>query len=201
MNGIKKEIKMGRESILKSIKANKPETLPIPEIDVTVFAEEVDLVENFKNNVALVGGRIIEVNAKGIDTEIKEMYPKAENIVSATSLSALGTISISEKTTPHNLQHIDLTIINGEFGVAENGSIWISENQFIVRALPFITNDLVIVLSKDQLCLHMLEAYDVIAKRKRDFGLFISGPSKTADIEQCLVIGAQGTMSLTVFLV
>jgi len=77
-------------------------------------------------------------------------------------------------------------------------AVWISENQFPIRVLPFVTNDLVIVLSKKELCLHMHDAYKRIANRERSFGLFISGPSKTADIEQCLVIGAQGAMSLTV---
>ncbi|MBG7629483.1 MAG: LUD domain-containing protein [Bacteroidetes bacterium] len=70
-----------------------------------------------------------------------------------------------------------------------------------LRILPFITNYLVIILNIKDVCLHMHQAYKLIAERKRNFGLFISGPSKTADIEQCLVIGAQGAMSLTVFLI
>ena len=201
MNGIKKETKMGREAILKLIKANKPELLPLPEIDETIFAEELNLIDTFKNNVELVGGSIKEIAVKEIDREIKKMFPNAEQIVSLAKESSLGTISISGKTNPHNLEHIELAIVKGELGVAENGAVWISESQCIARVLPFITNDLIIVLSKDRLCLHMLEAYDLIADRERNFGLFISGPSKTADIEQSLVIGAQGAMSLTVFLV
>ena len=192
---------MGRETILKLIKTNKPELLPLPKIDETIFAEELNLIETFKNNVELVGGSIKEITVKEIDREIKKMFPNAEQIVSLAKESSLGTISISGKTNPHNLEHIELAIVKGELGVAENGAVWISENQCIVRVLPFITNDLIIVLSKDRLCLHMLEAYDLIADRERNFGLFISGPSKTADIEQSLVIGAQGAMSLTVFLV
>ena len=201
INGIKKETKMGRETILKLIKTNKPELLPLPKIDETIFAEELNLIETFKNNVELVGGSIKEITVKEIDREIKKMFPNAEQIVSLAKESSLGTISISGKTNPHNLEHIELAIVKGELGVAENGAVWISENQCIVRVLPFITNDLIIVLSKDKLCLHMLDAYDLIAERERSFGLFISGPSKTADIEQSLVIGAQAAMSLTVFLV
>lgn len=201
MNGIKKEIKMGREAILKSIKANKPALLPVPEIDVNVFSETLDLVQTFKNNIKLVGGSIKEVSLKDLDIEIKKMYPNATQIVSVLKGSSIGTISITKETNPHDLEQVDLAIVKGEFGVAENGAVWISENQLIVRVLPFIANDLIIVLSKDSLCLHMLEAYDLIAKRERNFGVFISGPSKTADIEQSLVIGAQGAMSLTVFLV
>jgi len=201
MNGIKREIKMGREAILKSIKKNKPDFVPLPVIDEALFFEEVNLIETFKSNVELVGGKIKEVNLSNLDSEIKKLFPKAEQIISVSEHCTLGTVAISENTIPQDLAHLDLAIINGEFGVAENGAIWISEKQFIVRALPFITNDLIIVLSKNNICLHMLKAYEEIAQRDRSFGLFISGPSKTADIEQCLVIGAQGAISLTVFLV
>lgn len=202
INGIKTEIKMGRASILKSIKENKPAFISIPEIDIDFFKEEIDFLETFKNNVELVGGNITELSElKHLNTEIKNKYPKAKRIVSDISASNLGTVSITKETDPHTLENVDLAIIKAEFGIVENGSVWISEDYFPIRILPFITNDLVIILSKKELCLHMHDAYKIISDRERTFGLFISGPSKTADIEQCLVIGAQGAMSLTIFLV
>ena len=201
MIGIKNEINMGREAILKSVKENKPELLPLPEIDASIFQEVIDLTETFKNNVALVGGHVIEIDKSTIDDKIKVQYPDKKHIVSTTNLSSLGTINVGPDTDPHHLEHIDLAIIEGELGVSENGAIWVTASNSMVRALPFITNDLVIILEKRNICLHMLEAYDSISKRDRDFGVFISGPSKTADIEQCLVVGAHGAMSLTVMLV
>ncbi len=202
INGIKKDKVMSRASILKSIKENKPELIALPEIDLTNFSETIDLLETFKNNVALVGGGILELDQiENLDIEIKKRYPNAQRIVSLVEGSTLGNVFLNEQTEPHNLENVDLSIIKGEFGVAENGAIWVSDKHFRIRILPFITNDLVIVLSKKELCLHMHDAYEIIATRKRSFGLFLSGPSKTADIEQCLVIGAQGAMSLTVVLV
>ncbi len=47
----------------------------------------------------------------------------------------------------------------------------------------------------------MHEAMLEIENFNEGYGVFISGPSKTADIEQSLVIGAQGPLSLTVFLI
>lgn len=201
MNGTKTEIKMGREAILQSIKKNKPDLLPVPEIKIDAFAEDVNLKEVFKSNLNIVGGTIKEVETKNIDSEIRAQYLDAKRIVSTSTKSTLGTVSISKNTDPHGLEDIDLAIVEGELGVSENGAIWVTANSSIVRALPFITNDLVIILEKTKLCLHMHQAYDIISERNRNYGVFISGPSKTADIEQCLVVGAHGAMSLTVLLV
>ena len=192
---------MGRAAILKSVKENKPTLVPLPKIDLNPFQENVDILETFKSNVKLVGGNIQELSQlSNIDSEVEKMYPNASEIISCIPESNLGTVSISEKTSPHELETVDLAIVKGEFGVAENGAVWISEEAVSTRVLPFISNDLVIILNKEDLCLHMHQAYKLISERKRNFGLFISGPSKTADIEQCLVIGAQGAMSLTVIL-
>lgn len=193
---------MSKESILNAIKKNKPELVSLPEIDLGVFNEDIDLFETFVSNVHFVGGSTVQLdNSENLDEEIIKRYPNAKNIVSCSAKSQLATVSISKETKPHSLESIDLAIIDAQFGVAENGAVWISENDVTVRALPFITNHLVLILSKKDICLHMHEAYNMISERDRTFGLFISGPSKTADIEQCLVIGAHGAVSLTVFVV
>ena len=192
-----------RAAILSAIKKHKPQLLPLPEINLDLFAEEeVDLLATFIENLKFVGGSVkILDSISDLDATIQEIYPHAKQIISTCQESNLGTISITKETDPHSLENIDLAIIKGQFAVAENGAIWISENDFVVRALPFITNDLVLIISKDQLFLHLHDAYEYLSDRERTYGLFLSGPSKTADIEQCLVIGAQGAISLTVFIV
>ncbi|MFG6687366.1 lactate utilization protein C [Mariniflexile sp. HNIBRBA6329] len=193
---------MSRESILNAVKKNKPEGLPLPEINLDFFSEEINLIETFVENLTFVGGRAVQLeNEAQLDEEIKKLYPNASKIVSTTKLSQLGTIAISKEIDPHTLEDIDLAIIKGELAVAENGAIWVTENDVIVRALPFITNDLILVVSKNAIYLHMHQVFEAISKRDRTFGVFISGPSKTADIEQCLVVGAHGAISLTVFIV
>jgi L-lactate dehydrogenase complex protein LldG len=194
---------MGREAILKSIKENKPTLIALPVLDLNNFKEDINLLDEFKEKAKLVGGTIKELSSsETLENEIENLYPNAKKIVDCSKkATSLSTVTFSENTDPKDTQDIDLAIINGEFGVAENGSVWISENTFPIRALPFITNDLVIILEKDKLCLHMHDAFNLISERERTFGLFISGPSKTADIEQCLVIGAQGAMTLTILLI
>ena len=190
-----------RASILQAVKTNKPALIPLPEINLGFFDEAIDLVETFIKNVAFVGGRAKVINnVSEIDTEIKALYPNAKLIISTVKDSQLGTVTISEATNPHTLEAIDLAIIQGELAVAENGAVWIAENDVTLRVLPFITNDLVLVVSKETIHLHMHSAYEAISKRNRTFGVFLSGPSKTADIEQCLVIGAQGAVSLSVLI-
>lgn len=193
---------MGRASILKSIEQNKPAIVPLPDIDLHQFEEDLDLVETFKEKVTLVGGNLRVLAAtEELDSVISNLYPDSKRIISTTKESSLGTVTISKETEPHTLENVDLSIIMGVLGVAENGSIWIDDENTVVRVLPFITNDLILLLKKEDLCLHLHEAYRLIANRKQGYGLFLSGPSKTADIEQCLVIGAQGAMSLTVILI
>lgn len=192
---------MSRESILNAVKKNKPDALPLPKIDLNFFDEDIDLVKTFIENVEFVGGRAVQIDTiENLDSEIKKLYPNASKIISCLKESNLGTVSISNNSEPHGLEAIDLAIVKGDLAVAENGAVWISENDFTIRVLPFITNDLVLIVNKEDIHLHLHSAYEAISKRERTFGLFLSGPSKTADIEQCLVIGAQGAISLTVFI-
>jgi len=109
-------------------------------------------------------------------------------------------IDIKKIKKPQELEDLDLLVLKGEFGVAENGAIWITDDHFPIRVLPFITKDLVLVIDKTDIVPYMHQAYNRLKDIDYNFGLFLSGPSKTADIEQSLVIGAQGALSLSVFL-
>ncbi len=85
--------------------------------------------------------------------------------------------------------------------VAENGAIWITDNQVSQRVLPFITQHLAVIINSKNIVATMHDAYDVIASAEYGFATFIAGPSKTADIEQSLVLGAHGPKTMTVFIV
>lgn len=102
---------------------------------------------------------------------------------------------------PHDLENLQLAILEGQFGVAENGAIWLEDQELPHRAIPFITEHLVIVLNKTNLVDTMHQAYQQIGANHSGFGVFIAGPSKTADIEQSLVIGAHGAKSLRVVMI
>ena len=112
-----------------------------------------------------------------------------------------GNVDLAGVDDPHDLADVDLTILRTEFGVAENGAVWLDDSSLTHRALLFLTRHLVLVLATNQIVHNMHQAYERLAFSEPRFGMFLSGPSKTADIEQSLVIGAHGARSVTVFLV
>jgi L-lactate dehydrogenase complex protein LldG len=104
-------------------------------------------------------------------------------------------------TDPHDLEVLDFCVAPGVFGVAENAAVWITQDTVPHRAALFIAQHLVLVVPNREIVHNMHEAYARIDPEQVSFGIFISGPSKTADIEQSLVIGAHGPRSLTAVLV
>ncbi len=193
---------MSRASILKSIKKHKPDLVPLPEIDVQLFSEEIDLLETFKKNVELVGGKIFKANSNSdVIAQVEVLFPntiKKYSVLEDTE--RFNTVDIEKLQRPHDLEGLELLVLKGTLGVAENGAIWVADSQIPIRVLPFITEHLVLVVDKTKVVTDMHQAYEQLTYLDNDYGVFISGPSKTADIEQSLVIGAQGALSLSVFL-
>lgn len=191
-----------RENILGRIKANKPETIALPKINVDVFNEDLNIIKEFIKKVEVVGGNVVEVsNNEDVMLHIKKTLPDTKvNFSCLENTESFNTVDLEVLNKPHELEDLDVLVLNSNLGVAENGAVWLSDHEIPVRVLPFITKHLVIVISKDNLVSYMHEAYAKLSTLDYDFGVFLSGPSKTADIEQSLVIGAHGALSLTLFL-
>ncbi len=100
----------------------------------------------------------------------------------------------------HRYAEVDLCILEGLWGVAENGAIWIDNRQLPQQVVAFLTQHLVILISRGSLLPHMHQAYSKLDFGKWNYGCWIAGPSKTADIEQALVVGAHGARSLNVLI-
>lgn len=94
---------------------------------------------------------------------------------------------------------VDCTVVEGSFGVAENGCIWIPQTMED-RSVLFTPECLVIVIDRDSIVDDMHDAYCRISQTDYDYGCFISGPSKTADIAQALVMGAQAAREVVVYI-
>lgn len=182
-----------RERILLQIKTNKPS--PVALAEIPKFEGDVSL-PTFKKNLDTISGKAIEVSSVNeIEKTVIELFP----FVKKTASNVIqGTIPIDERSDRATLEQIEVAILKGDFGVAENGAIWVPESNMLNRSLPFITQHLILVVRKEDIVSNMHEAYERC--RAGSYGSFITGPSKTADIEQSLVIGAHGARSLIVIL-
>ena len=191
-----------KEDILKKYRSNIHERFEMPDLsDITPITYKEPLsqfIEISKN----VGGNIIEVqDNQDINALVKELYPDAKEIASNLSEITIATRNPDTIENAQALNGTDVGIIRGMFGVAENGCIWIPQ-QMKEKAVCFISENIVILLRKSQIVNNMHEAYKQIAfdSKYDGYGTFISGPSKTADIAQVLVMGAQAARSVTILL-
>ena len=131
---------------------------------------------------------------------VRRTYPEARRIASnLPEAASCATFNPDELEDPRDLAGTDVAIVRGAFGVVENGAVWIPR-AFRHKAMLFIPEALVILLDRKQIVCNMHEAYARKDFDTYDFGSFIAGPSKTADIEQALVIGAHGPRDVSVIL-
>ena len=191
-----------KEDILKRYRANVREKYDMPDLsDIKAITYPNKLVQFIKMTES-VGGHVIEVKeGQDINELVKEMYPDAKEIASNLPEVTIATRNPDNVGRARDLNGTDVGIIRGKFGVAENACVWIPQTMK-EKAVCFISENLVILLPKSQIVNNMHEAYKRIEfdKEYDGYGTFISGPSKTADIAQVWVMGAQAARSATVLL-
>ena len=211
-----------RDAILADIRraavpaAELPDLLQVSEL---AGAAPPDLVRRFVEVLEQVGGRAVELpGPEALSAAVAELRAglpesvaaqgaaRAESgagrgVVSSVPGLAISTLTIGPDASRTRLDEIELAIVPGRFGVAENAAIWVDEADLPHRALPFVAQHLAIVLPQRDIVADMHAAYRRLPRPLPGYGVFVSGPSKTADIEQALVIGAQGPKSLVVLLV
>jgi L-lactate dehydrogenase complex protein LldG len=189
-----------RDLILDAIAKNQAERSILPVI-MFPASPEIDSVEKFAEVAVSIGSRVFKVNKfEEIKQLIRQSFSAENRIVSTfPELAELAETNIAGEN-PHALENVDLAILKAHFGVAENSALWVTEELLPARVLPFICQHLALVVSANQILPLMHHAYEKIGKVDYGYGAFIAGPSKTADIEQSLVLGAHGPRTLTVFI-
>ncbi len=145
---------MSRSEILSKIKANKPISIELPKIDIELFSEDIDLLSQFKNKIVEVGGTVYSViSINDVIDKVTSLNGDTTNNYSVLEGSErFNTINLEEINKPHELEDLDVLVLEGSFGVAENGAIWLSDDQIPIRILPFITKHLVLVLEASKNC-------------------------------------------------
>lgn len=192
-----------REKILSAIRANQPELTVLPDVEpLKVYANGKNLLTQYKTVATNIGAKVYEVNSVAeVKTIIQNNFETGKRIVSTVAeLSDLADTKQYLSDLPVQLADIELAILQSDLAVAENGAVWITESQMGQRVLPFITQHLAVIVNAKNIVATMHDAYGCIGIATQGFGAFIAGPSKTADIEQSLVIGAHGPRSMSLFL-
>lgn len=195
-----------KENILNRLRQNTRETYAKPDLSTlkpTTFDDPV--AEFCKKTTTTAGARLIELPADGdLNAAVRQAYPDAK--VVASNLAGIDAqLNPDTVDDVRQLMGVDVGVVEGCIGVAENACIWIPQ-QMKEKAVCFASQQLVIVLRREAIVSNMHEAYARIGASKDyfqqyKFGTFISGPSKTADIESALVYGAQAARGVTVVLV
>lgn len=199
-----------REDILQSIRSNtqmryeKPDYTSL-EVEAVTYS---NLVEHFSEMVDMVGGKAFLLGDLKIDDVVTRRYSPRRVASTMTEVEVGGvmqklncvTFNPDEVASTAELDGTDVAIIKGCIGVCENGAVWIQQD-LEQRAIYFMAEALVILLDHRDLVNNMHEAYKRIDTGEYGYGIFISGPSKTADIEQALVLGAHGACDVMVLII
>ena len=176
-----------KNDILSAIRRHTGKRYDMPELTLDAITYE-DKILQFTDSLKAAGGQVVLMQpGDDINDIIRHHFPDAIRIASNLSSITCATFNPDDLDDPRELDNTDLAIVEGHFGVAE-------------KALYFISNSLVMLIDRNSIVNNMHEAYKRTENMTYDFGAFISGPSKTADIEQALVLGAHGPVKVLVVL-
>ena len=187
-----------KQNILDQIRRNLRQKDQMPDFSALSPVQYEDPLAKFMEMVQVVGGHVACLGPdENLNDKIRGLYPDAEVI--ASSLPSIDADKDPDMVElPHELSDVDLGVLKGEVAVAENGCVWVPQTMK-ERAVMFISQCLVILVDRNSIVSNMHQAYEKIGNLS--YGCFISGPSKTADIAQALVMGAQAARDVTVIII
>jgi L-lactate dehydrogenase complex protein LldG len=190
---------MKKEELFDKLRRNTREQFDMPDLTVNAI-KYPDTLKQFIEMSQTVGGKVKCIKKEDdVNKIIRELYPDAK--VFASNVPGIeADLNPDTVAEAKDLNGTDVGILQGELGVAENGCIWVPQTMK-EKAICFISEELVILLDKKNIVDNMHEGYKRIRVPELGYGCWISGPSKTADIEQALVMGAQAARGVTVLLI
>jgi L-lactate dehydrogenase complex protein LldG len=191
--------KSSREVILGAIRSKLPNQ-QVEHPGIPVF-QRIDspLKPEFEQHLQQAGGIAHDVRTVAeVEATLMTLHPGAKVVCSAVPEIA-GTRRVEKVHDPHELADVDVGVVRAQFGIAETGAIWLTQEDLVVNALAVLSQHLIVLLDPEQIVPDMHEAYRRVRLDETAFGCFMMGPSATADVEATLVHGAQGARSLNIF--
>ena len=184
-----------RDAILGAVRAARPPAVVAPATRPAAASDQSLLIDCFAVAATAAGAVVTRCAANDIAIHVPTSAPRVLSAVPGIP----STVAIPDD--PRALADLTLFVCQAALGVAENGGVWVATNDAWYRAALFLAERVVIVLAESTIVSDLHEAYTRIDIRATSFGAFVAGPSKTADIEQALVIGAHGPNELTLIVV
>ncbi len=200
-----------KQDILNRLRKNTRETYDMPDLSFAKLTFEDPVAEFIHQTTTTAGAQLIEMHeGDDINDIIRKAYPDAK-VISSNIPTVKADRNPDDVAEAQDLDGTDVGVVEGGVACAENACVWVPMNMK-QKAICFISENLVIIVHRKNIVNNMHEAYEWLKTRgsgiegqsetsKYGFGSFISGPSKTADIEQALVYGAQAAKGVTVVLV
>ena len=189
-----------RNAIIDAVQNNQPASLPMPHIPHFGIDNTNDLVESFSLGVARMAGTVIPDPAPDLDDFVRSRFPDAKVICSAVP-ECKGTLRPVELNHWSEASKIDVSIVRSLLGVAETGSVLLSDLELQVNTIAFLSHDLVVLLDPNQIVRNIHDAYRHSYFKTRPYSLLMTGPSGSGDIGGVTVHPAQGVKTLTVILI
>lgn len=131
---------------------------------------------------------------------------RAELTDAIASMSGVTVYHADVKFNAATLEACDASLTGCEALVAQTGSICVTNQSSGGRALSILPPHHVVMARRSQLLSDLPSVYAMLKNKYAATGYpsmisFITGPSRTGDIERILVLGAHGPKKLTVLLV
>ena len=188
-----------REEILERVRRNAPPAVEKPEVPDFCRLGQSDLIPAFKQSLELMAGTLVERPPQDFAEFLRKQFPHANNICSNVPEYA-GDTRPESYSKWSDAARIDVSIVRSPMGIAETGSVLLSEMDLHVNTIAFLAHDIVILLDPKRIVENVHLAYRHPAMRERAYFVLMSGPSGSADIGSKEVHPAQGVMTLTVIL-
>ena len=195
------EPQTARDAILAAVRQARPPAVPhveVPPLAAGTNAGALTRTDAFVAAAIAAGADVTVSQRDDVARVIGAVLDEANSVLSFAT-------GVSSRNVPeggvHALAALDAIVFETTLGVAENGAVWIATGDERFRAALFLAEHVVVVVAESALVEDLHDAYARIDVRAFPFGAFIAGPSKTADIEQSLVIGAHGPKQFTIVVV
>jgi L-lactate dehydrogenase complex protein LldG len=188
-----------RDDILASVRANLPRVdRPLPAVPMFDGGPPASLLSAFKESLQLMGGVFLDPPGAGDPLVLVRAKLADAKIVCSTVPEIAGNRDLAGVNKPQDLADVDFAIVRASFGVAETGSVLLSDADLRVNAVAYLAQHLIVLLDPADIVVNLHHAYRRPEFRGRHYASFHTGPSATADIEGVLIHGAQGVRSLSV---